>query len=207
MGEQHEQLRLGAIVDGEVVVDGGSPGLVAAVEEQRRVQALLAALPREPPVPDFVTRVMSRLPARELSVASRWRQLLLAPRQLTLRWNMAMALGLAAVVAGVAVTGASVLRWRAGHLGAAQPAGAVTFVFVAPHATSVAVAGDFNDWQPAATALRDEDGDGVWLTRVALSPGRHEYMFVVNGQQWVSDPLARVHRPDGFGHQNAVLDL
>lgn len=78
------------------------------------------------------------------------------------------------------------------------------FVLRAPEADSVAVAGTFTDWSPSV-ALEDPDGDGVWSGRVPLEPGRHEYMFVVDGQRWVTDPNAQRYAGDGFGRRNAVL--
>lgn len=78
------------------------------------------------------------------------------------------------------------------------------FVLRAPEADSVAVAGTFTDWQPSV-ALEDPDGNGVWSARVPLEAGRHEYMFVVDGQQWVTDPNAERYASDGFGARNAVL--
>ena len=70
---------------------------------------------------------------------------------------------------------------------------------------NVGVAGSFNDWNPAATPLRRQDG--VWSTILLLPPGNHEYMFVENGERWVTDPLAAQTRDDGFGTMNAVLDV
>ena len=70
---------------------------------------------------------------------------------------------------------------------------------------SVAVAGDFNGWQPASTPLIRRDG--VWSTVLALPPSTYEYMFVVDGERWETDPLATGTRDDGFGGTNAVLDL
>lgn len=78
------------------------------------------------------------------------------------------------------------------------------FVLRAPEADSVAVAGTFTDWRPSV-ALRDPDGNGVWSARVPLEAGRHEYMFVVDGQRWVTDPNAERYAEDGFGRRNAVL--
>ena len=83
----------------------------------------------------------------------------------------------------------------------------VQFVFVANGARSVAVAGDFNDWQREGVALRDADGDGVWTGFVALRPGQHKYMFIVDGEQWVTDPGAERYVDDGFGMQNAVITV
>jgi len=82
----------------------------------------------------------------------------------------------------------------------------VQFVMEAPSARSVAVAGDFNDWE-AQHQLADPDGDGVWTGRIAVTPGIHEYMFVVDGDQWVTPPSAEAYRDDGFGSRNAVVTV
>ena len=75
----------------------------------------------------------------------------------------------------------------------------------APQARQVSVAGDFNGWSPEAAPLRRGPG-GAWTGEVRLPRGRHQYMFVVDGE-WVTDPAAPVTLDDGFGHRNAVLDL
>lgn len=80
----------------------------------------------------------------------------------------------------------------------------VQFVFEAPGASSVAVAGDFSEWEPAHT-LEDVDGDGVWTGRVPVQPGVHSYMFLIDGTQWQTDPRAERYADDGFGNRNAVL--
>ncbi len=80
----------------------------------------------------------------------------------------------------------------------------VQFSLDAPGARTVAVSGDFNQWT-ADAAMDDPDGDGVWTLRVPLEPGVHEYMFVVDGERWVTDPLAERYADDGFGNRNAVL--
>jgi hypothetical protein len=83
----------------------------------------------------------------------------------------------------------------------------VQFAFANPNAKSVTVAGDFNDWNAEATALRDTDDDGVWTGLIALRPGMHKYMFVVDGEQWVTDPEAESYVDDGFGMRNAVIAI
>jgi cyclomaltodextrinase / maltogenic alpha-amylase / neopullulanase len=72
---------------------------------------------------------------------------------------------------------------------------------------SVAVAGSFNGWDVKAAPMNDNDKDGVWEARLDLPPGRVEYKFVVNGDQWFTDENAEDTSPDGFGGQNAVLVL
>lgn len=80
----------------------------------------------------------------------------------------------------------------------------VQFLLEAPTAKSVAVAGDFNQWAPEMV-LTDADGDGIWTGRVALKPGVHQYMFVIDGSEWLTDPNADRYADDGFGNRNAVL--
>lgn len=83
----------------------------------------------------------------------------------------------------------------------------VQFVFAKPGAATVTVAGDFNAWDVRGTPLTDTDGDGIWTGRVALRPGVHKYMFVVDGEKWVTDPQADSYVDDGFGMRNAVLSV
>jgi 1,4-alpha-glucan branching enzyme len=55
----------------------------------------------------------------------------------------------------------------------------VSFVFPAPKARRVSLAGDFNNWD-----FRDmpmyKASDGVWYLSVSLIPGRHEYRFIAD---------------------------
>lgn len=80
----------------------------------------------------------------------------------------------------------------------------VEFRVEAAGARSVALAGDFTGWSPDHQ-LEDMNGDGVWTGRVAIRPGMHTYMFVIDGSEWIADPYAERYVDDGFGNQNAVL--
>ncbi|MFB6272598.1 MAG: isoamylase early set domain-containing protein [Salinibacter sp.] len=81
------------------------------------------------------------------------------------------------------------------------------FVYTADNAESVAVAGDFSQWRPIPLSPRTVNGKTVWTGLVPVSRGEHEYQFVINGEKWVTDPLAPVTESDGFGAKNAVLKL
>lgn len=72
---------------------------------------------------------------------------------------------------------------------------------------SVAVVGDFNDWDPEKHLLEDDNGDGIWTATLKLEPGRYEYMFILDGQKWVPDPEAYRYVRDGFGNKNAVIEI
>ncbi len=79
----------------------------------------------------------------------------------------------------------------------------VTFHFRAPaSAKAVYLAGTFNEWKPDAHAMEGPDADGVYSTRLALKPGRHEYKFVIDGKIWRYDPANRAQA--GF-YRNSVL--
>ena len=98
-------------------------------------------------------------------------------------------------------------RYKEEHPLVQQEVPNVQFVLADRGAKSVTVAGDFNSWDTAATPLTDADGDGVWSGLVALRPGSHKYMFVVDGQKWVTDPEADHYIDDGFGMRNAVVTV
>ena len=74
-------------------------------------------------------------------------------------------------------------------------------------AHTVAIAGDFNGWDPQANLLEDPEGDGIWTGTLKLEPGRYEYMFVLDGEKWFPDPNALRYVKDGFGNKNAILEI
>ena len=82
--------------------------------------------------------------------------------------------------------------------------GGVEFSLVLSDAQSVAVAGNFNEWSHAAHPLERGDG-GRWSCVVPLPEGEHMFMFVIDGDQWMSPPLADDFVEDGFGQRNGVV--
>ena len=83
----------------------------------------------------------------------------------------------------------------------------IRFMYTNNTADSVAVAGDFSQWDPVPLSPRTVNGETVWTGLVPVSQGEHEYQFVINGERWVPDPLAPIKRGDGFGTKNAVLKI
>ncbi|MCG3148242.1 MAG: 1,4-alpha-glucan branching enzyme GlgB [Verrucomicrobiae bacterium] len=79
----------------------------------------------------------------------------------------------------------------------------ITFTLDAPQASTVAVAGTFNDWDATRTPLT-RGKNGQWKTKVSLRPGRHEYRYVVDGQ-WISDPAAKESAANPHGSDNSVM--
>lgn len=98
--------------------------------------------------------------------------------------------------------------------GAAVPSGAISeeqngamrFTLTLPStANAVSLVGDFNGWDERATPMVRRGPDGSWSAQVPLAPGRHTYAFVVDGQQWLVDPLAPQVPDAGFGPTNTVI--
>ena len=84
------------------------------------------------------------------------------------------------------------------------PAG-VRFVLMRPEARSVALAGSFNQWSASSHPLAREKSRGLWTTVVVLPPGEYAFMYVVDGTQWISPPLAEDYVDDSFGGKNGVV--
>jgi 1,4-alpha-glucan branching enzyme len=79
----------------------------------------------------------------------------------------------------------------------------VMLELVKPGAKNVYVAGSFNGWKPESTPLKAA-GNGRWVGDLSVKPGRHEYLFVVDGQ-WLPDPNAKETVQNPFGGTNSVL--
>ena len=65
----------------------------------------------------------------------------------------------------------------------------VNFICLAPEAKSVALVGDFNDWQPNVMPMKRHP-DGSWTIQVTLGHGSHHYRFLVDGKPAL-DPRAQ----------------
>lgn len=82
----------------------------------------------------------------------------------------------------------------------------VQLAYFAPEANTVAVAGDFNDWDVQVHML-EKKRDGWWKTNLKLTPGRYHYRFVINGEQWSEDPENPNKVPNEFASYNSVLEV
>ncbi|MBN2352538.1 MAG: isoamylase early set domain-containing protein [Spirochaetales bacterium] len=84
----------------------------------------------------------------------------------------------------------------------------VRLALAAPRARTVAVAGDWNAWNPESDRLFDVNGDGVWEIELHLEKNKeYRYQFIINGESWIPDPRAGLQVEDGFGGTNSVLDI
>ena len=79
----------------------------------------------------------------------------------------------------------------------------IILTFLAPKARRVTVAGNFNNWRPDATPLKNT-GAGEWVVRLMLRSGQYEYRFVVDGR-WSEDPGTSQRAANPYGSFNSVL--
>jgi hypothetical protein len=124
--------------------------------------------------------------------------------------GLALAAGIAGIIAvsGI-VIGSRISRVTPATASAGATAGRdtvqlVRFVFVDPSAKRVELVGDFNEWAKGTTQLNHSGAPGVWTVSIPLSPGRHEYAFIINGSRWVADPFA-AKSSDDFGTESSVI--
>lgn len=160
----------------------------------------------EEPSPDFTGRVMQKIEREEQTAAPGWLERisnLLALPRVSLKWGAAVTMVLVAVLFSYNAFFHPVEQYC--------PDGLTDITFSmradATQVQSIAVVGDFNDWDPNRNPLTDVNHDGLWTTTLKLEPGRYEYMFIIDGQKWVPDPSAYQYVNDGFGNKNAVLEI
>lgn len=174
----------------------------------------------------FTNRVMAQIsaeaPAKErqqvFETVKQWFEQLLSPRQFQLR----PVYGLAAIILLVASLSFPLYLVETEDSGGAtgnipdtsiQQVSSTSnqvwlrFVYIDEKAESMAVAGDFSNWEPIPLTKQTVNGEQVWTGLVSMNRGEHHYMFLKNGDQWITDPLAPVQREDGFGNKNAVIYL
>ena len=187
MTDFHPQVK--QLLDGDITLADLPPELRAEGEEALR---LLAAVDREPvTLPGTLgARVLAEL-RRRAEAPGFWRRLRLRP------WTLVPAFAAGAALALLLSTPAPTR---------APAAVTVRFVLFAPEAQQVALAGTFNQWDPAATPLVRTGAPGVWTATLTLPAGQHQYAFVLDGARWVADPAAPAV-DDGFGRRNSVLSL
>lgn len=166
--------------------------------------------------PSFEKRLMEKvhaeaglhLPASGSSRRSWWRServFRVAPLTgLALAAGISLIIGVAGVAIGSRISALSLVANRAAATAQRDTVQVVRFVFVDTGATRVELVGDFNEWAKGSTELKPSGAPGVWAVSVPLSPGRHEYAFIINGSRWVADPLA-VKSSDEFGTESSVI--
>jgi Carbohydrate-binding module 48 (Isoamylase N-terminal domain) len=175
------------------------------------VQALKAAVHS-----DASTTTRGAPPVDVVPIAHARRGWLTTPRTLQLSpltllaATMMLVLGVSAITARLTrgsgdIARASTSVPSSARLAATTSADAqvVRFTLTAPTAERVALVGDFNNWDPTITTLQQQNG--TWTVVIPVTPGRHQYGFVVDGSRWIPDPSAAQSADSDFGSSNSVV--
>ncbi len=190
------------ILDGERAEDGDTHANAAAAQFQYAVDAYVSGL--SVPGREVDWAVMKVIRARQGKMRSfGWWSWLVQPRMVQLRPALAAAAVVAAVGLGVALRQATLSNVPG--VTDETPVVLVRFELPAPGAQRVSLAGSFNGWNPLEHRMAVSPATGLWTITLPLASGEHQYLFVVDGEQWVPDPGAHAQVDDGFGTTNSVI--
>jgi anti-sigma factor RsiW len=138
---------------------------------------LIKSLPEVSTPPNFTENLMAKISHEEIQIQSTWMDRL--KKQVTIPQFSFRFAGAAAITA-IFVFFAFTFLFNPSSLPNQNEAVAhqveVTFTISGIKANQIAVAGDFNGWNTNANQLEDPDGDGIWIGKMQLEPGRYEYM-------------------------------
>lgn len=71
---------------------------------------------------------------------------------------------------------------------------------------SVAVVGDFNDWDERATPMKQLKS-GVWKTTIDLQKDdTYQFRYVVDGKSWVNDRDADSYIANNIDGENCIVE-
>ncbi len=90
--------------------------------------------------------------------------------------------------------------------GVQQADDGVVFRTHAPGASTVSLAGDFNNWDPDSTPMQPGEREGDFQARLRLEPGRYRYRLVVDGR-WQQDPHNTYVESNPYGELNSVVEV
>ncbi|NUQ11076.1 MAG: isoamylase early set domain-containing protein [Gemmatimonadaceae bacterium] len=78
------------------------------------------------------------------------------------------------------------------------------FTFHRKGVKSIALVGEFNDWDETATPMT-EVSEGVWEVSLPLRAGTYEFQYLVDGRRETDPTLPE--RPSDFGSPNSVITV
>ena len=82
----------------------------------------------------------------------------------------------------------------------------LTLTFRCPGARSVALVGEFNDWNESAHPMKHDPDLDAWTITFEIPPDRYEYKFLVNDREWWNDQnTPKV--PNVWGSENSYLEV
>ena len=171
----------------------------------KQVVSALNSLSPQPAPADFTQSIMAQISQKEIQIQSSWMDHL--KKQISIP-RLSFRLAGAVATAALIVFFAFIFIFNTPDTSLICSAEVQFSLRISDgKAHTVAIAGDFNGWNPQANLLEDPEGDGIWTGTLKLEPGRYEYMFVLDGEKWFPDPNALRYVKDGFGNKNAILEI
>jgi 1,4-alpha-glucan branching enzyme len=84
----------------------------------------------------------------------------------------------------------------------------VTFDFPpAVAATSAALCGDFNNWDPSVHPMRKRK-DGRFSVTISLPAGQiYRFKYLLDGVRWENDAAPDGYAPNTFGSEDSLVNL
>ena len=77
---------------------------------------------------------------------------------------------------------------------------------VVENAETVAIVGEFNDWNTTEPVAMKKLKNGSFKATVELETGReYQFRYLINGEQWENDAEADKFVPTPFGSENSVV--
>jgi 1,4-alpha-glucan branching enzyme len=72
---------------------------------------------------------------------------------------------------------------------------------------TVALCGEFNDWNPTAHGMIRRK-DGSFSLTLSLPAGRqYRYRYFLNGDRWENDPAADAYLSNPYGSDDSLVDV
>ena len=79
----------------------------------------------------------------------------------------------------------------------------ITFQYHNHSATTISLAGSLNGWDPTRTLMKEITA-GIWQVSLPLPPaGSYQYKYVIDGNQWVTDPRNLYREPNEYNDFNS----
>ncbi|MFN2138258.1 MAG: isoamylase early set domain-containing protein [Candidatus Promineifilaceae bacterium] len=74
-------------------------------------------------------------------------------------------------------------------------------------AETAALCGEFNDWDPAATPMKQLK-NGSFSATVSLAPGQtYRYRFLLDNERWENDWEAEAYAPNDQGSEDSLVTV
>jgi len=84
--------------------------------------------------------------------------------------------------------------------------GVCSFRVYLPEARRVEIVGDFTGWETCPIEM-SRDAAGWWIAREALGGGEHEFQYLIDGRDWLTDFAAGGIRRNLFGAWVSVVSV